>query len=38
MNVDLLLYALTFITGVITGVTFLLFIQGATCKDYEKKE
>ena len=38
MNVDLVLYALTFISGMIVGIIFLLLIQGADYKEYEKKE
>lgn len=38
MDMDLLLNLLTFVSGIIFGITSLLFIQGATCKEYEKKE
>lgn len=38
MDMDLLLYLLTFISGMIVGNIFLLFIQGATYREYEKKE
>lgn len=38
MDMDLLLNLLTFVSGMIVGITFLLLVQGATYKDYEKKE
>lgn len=38
MDIDLLLYLLILVSGMIVGITSLLFIQGATCKEYEKKE
>lgn len=38
MDMDLLLYLLIFVSGMIVGFTFLLFIQGATYREYEKKE
>lgn len=38
MDIDLLLYLLILVSGMIVGITFLLFIQGATCKEYEKKK
>ncbi len=38
MNIDLLLYVLTFISGMIVGIIFLLLIQGASYKEYETKE
>lgn len=38
MDMDLLLNLLTFVSGMIVGITSLLFIQGATCKEYEKKK
>ncbi len=38
MNIELLLYLLIFCTGIFVGITFLILIQGATYKDYEKKE
>ena len=38
MDMDLLLNLLTFVSGMIFGITSLLFIQEATCKEYEKKE
>lgn len=38
MDIDLLLHLLTFVSGMIVGITFLLFIQGATYREYEKKE
>ena len=38
MDIDLLLYLSILVSGMIVGITSLLFIQGATCKEYEKKE
>lgn len=38
MDMDLLLNLLPFVSGMIVGITFLLLVQGATYKDYEKKE
>ena len=38
MDMDLLLYLVTFSSGMIVGITFPLFIQGATYREYEKKE
>lgn len=38
MDMDLLLNLLTFVSGMIVGITFLLLVQGATYRDYEKKE
>lgn len=38
MDIDLLLYLLILVSGMIVGITFLLFIQGATYREYEEKE
>ena len=38
MDMNLLLHLLTFVSGMIVGITFLLLVQGATYRDYEKKE
>lgn len=38
MDMDLLLYLLAFSSGMIVGITFLLFIQGETYREYEKKK
>ena len=38
MEIDLLLYVLTFISEMIVGIIFLLLIQGADFKEYEKKK
>ena len=38
MDMDLLLYLLILVSGMIVGITFLLFIQGATYREYEKEK
>lgn len=38
MDMNLLLHLLTFVSGMIVGITFLLLVQGATYRKYEKKE
>lgn len=38
MDMDLLLHLLNFVSGMIVGITFLLLVQGATYRKYEKKE